>query len=175
MIVLPDGAVFEMSWKQVKYINHDKFLVFQIIPMFQDKDIIIIPNKERWRNIESVFSVDEREEIIFLLEHINWKRDISTIETNIEPHINREFDVLSGTLESTKGYDVLTKENLFDVESKLEKEQVKSVYCKLEEKFALSCKGKVFIPKETLIQGSVMNEICIPALKRNFNVKIEMV
>lgn len=29
MVVLPDGAMIEMSWKQVKYINHDSFMIFQ--------------------------------------------------------------------------------------------------------------------------------------------------
>ncbi len=62
MVVLPDGAMIEMSWKQVKYINHDSFMIFQIIPIIE---AILIPNKERWRNIENAFSLIEREEIIF--------------------------------------------------------------------------------------------------------------
>lgn len=26
MVILPDGTAIVMSWKQVKYINHDKFI-----------------------------------------------------------------------------------------------------------------------------------------------------
>ena len=91
MVILPDGTAIVMSWKQVKYINHDKFIVFQIIPMNKGKDIIIFPCKEKWKDITNVFSLDERTEIIFLLEHIEWKRDISIIEMNIEPYLNKEW------------------------------------------------------------------------------------
>lgn len=174
MVILPDGSAIVMSWKQVKYINHDKFIVFQIIPMNKGKDIIIFPCKDKWQNITNVFSLDERAEIIFLLEHIEWKRDISIMEMSIEPYLNKELDFKTGMIESTKGYDILTKENLFDVDSKLDKEQVKNVYCKLEEKYAMSCKGKVVIPKETIIQGSINKEITIPMLKKNENVTIEI-
>lgn len=44
MIALPDGVKIEMTWKSVKYISGSNFVVFQIIPMFQESDIIIIPN-----------------------------------------------------------------------------------------------------------------------------------
>jgi hypothetical protein len=174
MVVLPDGAMIEMSWKQVKYINHDSFIILQIIPMIKAKDIILIPNKERWRNIENVFSLNEREEIIFLLEHINWKRDINIIELDIYPILNKEFDINTGMIESTKGYDILNKENLFDVDSKLEKEQVKNVYCKLEEKFAKISNGTVVISRDLLIKGSVLYEITMPAFEKNSNVILEI-
>lgn len=174
MIILPDGTRIEMAWKQVKYINHNNYIIFQIIPMLKGKDIILMPNKEQWRDVENIFSLNEREEIIFLFEHIKWKREITIIEIDVKPVIDKEFDCHKGMIESTPGYERLTKENLFDVDSKLQKDQVKSIYCKLEEKFAQSCKGKVSIFKEMLIKGSVVNEICIPALEKNTNVNIEI-
>ena len=73
-------------------------------------------------------------------------------------------------IESTKGYDILTRENLFDVDSKLNKEQVKSVYCELEEKFAKMSKGTVVISKNNLIKGSVQYDITIPAFEKNSDV-----
>lgn len=175
MIILPDGAKIEMTWKQVKYINHQNYIIFQVIPMHKGKDIIIIPNKEQWKSVQNIFSFSEREEILFLIEHIKWKRDIKLIDLDVEPMIDKEFAYIEGAIESTQGYKILTKENLFDVNSKLENDQVKDVYCKLEEKYALSCKGNVLIKKELLVEGSVVNELCIPILQGNSNVKIEIV
>ena len=77
-------------------------------------------------------------------------------------------------IESTKGYDILNKENLFDVDSKLEKEQVKNVYCKLEEKFAKISNGTVVISRDLLIKGTVLNEITMPAFEKNSNVILEI-
>ncbi len=110
-----------------------------------------------------------------MLEHIKWKRDIKIIELDIEPIINRELELYNGMIELTKGYKTLTQNWLFDVDSKLEKEQVKSLYCSLEKKFALSCKGDISISKDILLKGSVMREVCIPALEKNsvVNIKLE--
>jgi len=46
MVTMPDGAQFEMQWKQVKYMNGGHSVVFEIVPMFQGKDIIILPNTQ---------------------------------------------------------------------------------------------------------------------------------
>lgn len=175
MVTLADGAIFEMQWKQVKYVKHNSYIIFQIIPMLSDKDIIIIPNREKWRDIQNIFSFEEREEIIFLLERINWKRDIVIIEMNIEPCINKKINIQKGMIESTEGYVALSKEKLFDINSKLNKKQVKEVYCKLEEKYAKNAKGIVLVSKETLIEGSIEKEISIPTLKSNKAVTLEIV
>lgn len=172
MIILPDGVKIEMQWKQCKYDNNKSYIVFQIIPMLKEKDIVIVPNKNRWKLIQDVFSFEEREEIIFLLERINWKRDIQILEMDVEPCVNKEFDIRTGMIEMTNGYITLTKENLFDIDSKLNKKQVKELYCKLEEKFAMMSEGVVEIPREILIEGSVFKEICIPAFERNKNIQL---
>lgn len=90
----------------------------------------------------------------------------------MEPCVNEEFDIRTGMIEMTNGYITLTKENLFDIDSKLNKKQVKELYCKLEEKFAMMSEGVVEIPGEILIKGSVFKEICIPAFKRNKNIQL---
>lgn len=91
---------------------------------------------------------------------------------DVEPCVNEEFDIRTGMIEMTNGYITLTKENLFDIDSKLNKKQVKELYCKLEEKFAMMSEGVVEIPGEILIKGSVFKEICIPAFKRNKNIQL---
>lgn len=45
MIILPDGVKIEMQWKQCKYDNNKAYIVFQIIPMLKEKDIVIVSNK----------------------------------------------------------------------------------------------------------------------------------
>lgn len=51
MIRLPDGAQIEMAWKHVKYIRNNDFIVFQVVPMFEGRDVIIVPNREKWKEI----------------------------------------------------------------------------------------------------------------------------
>ncbi len=43
MIRLPDGAQIEMAWKHVKYIRNNDFIAFQVVPMFEGRDVIIVP------------------------------------------------------------------------------------------------------------------------------------
>lgn len=175
MVVLPDGIAFEMQWKKVKYIKKNNFMTFQIVPMIKDADIVILPTKKNWKTIENTFSQDERWEIIFLLERIKWKRDIKVREVDIMPYVNKDIDIMQGTIESTTGYKALSNENLFDVHSQLNKMQVREIYLKLEERFAMAAQGIVTIPKETLIIGSVQKEYVIPILKKNPNVNLRVI
>lgn len=175
MIILPNGNKFEMQWKQVTYIRDNDFVVFEIIPMLTEKDIVMFPNLSNWLNKQEVFSSDERQEIIFLLERIAWKRDIKIVELDILPHVNRKIVINQGMIESTEGYIKLAKENLFDVNTVLSKDQVKEIYCKLEEKFAKATQGIVKIPKEVLLEGSIFKEISIPALEKNEQVQLSII
>lgn len=173
-MILPDGAKFEMAWKHTKYINHGNFIVFQIVPMYIGKDIVMIPNMENWKKISDTFPIEEREEIIFLLERLNWKRDIRIIELDILAQIDRENKVEIGSLESTDAYISLTKENLFENNSKLEKEQIKLLYLTIEKRFAENLKGTVNISKDLLLDGSVMKKFVMPILEKNKNVSFKI-
>ena len=173
MIVLPDGAVLEMSWKQIKYTRNGNFLCFQIIPMTTNADIIVFPDEKSWKNIENIFPIQEREEILFLISNIKWKRDIRFFIAEIEIYVNQELNNnISGTIESTAGYKKLDKENLFDYNSPLSSEQVKSIFEKLEIKFAKGLKGNVTVPNNTIIPGSVMSEVVLPVLKENQHINL---
>lgn len=173
MIILPDGTKIEMQWKQVTYIKDNDYVVFEIIPMLTEKDIIIIPDLTNWVNKQQVFSSDERQEIIFLLERTAWKRDIRIVEMDIEPYINKKIVINQGMIESTDGYAKLTKDNLFDPNSPLNKDQVKTIYCKLEERFAEAAQGIVKVPQKTLLEGSITKEISIPAFEKNDKVQLQ--
>ncbi len=171
-VILPDGAKFEMAWKHVKYMNHGNYIIFQIVPMISGKDLVLIPNMKNWKKIISIFPIDERQEIIFLLERLNWKRDIRVIELDISAQIDRENEINTGSLESTEAYISLTKENLFDNNSILGKEQVKSIYLTLEKRFSENLQGTVNISKDLLINNSVMKEFIIPILEGNKNINL---
>jgi len=175
MVTMPDGAQFEMQWKQGKYINGGHSVVFEIVPMFLGKDIIIFPSTQLWTETQNVFSDQERLEIIFLLERIAWKRDIRVIETNVEPEVDMNNRPVNGSLESTPGYQEMAAKNLFDPQSPLSKSEVKEIYCILEKRFAENASGGVTIPKNMILQGSVLAEVSIPALKKNNSVRLNLV
>lgn len=44
-----------MAWKHIRYIKHDNFIVFQIVPMYIGKDIVMIPNMVNWKKISDIF------------------------------------------------------------------------------------------------------------------------
>lgn len=100
--------------------------------MLTQKDIVVFPDLRNWETEQDVFTVEERAKIFFLLERIAWKRNMHIAEMDVAPYVNRKLEFRQGMLELTQGYAMLTKENLFDADSKLSKEQVKLVYCKLE-------------------------------------------
>ncbi|HWP80329.1 MAG TPA: hypothetical protein VN446_06760 [Candidatus Acidoferrum sp.] len=175
MVTMPDGAQFEMQWKQVKYMNGGHSAAFEIIPMYRGKDIVIMPSATLWREGQSVFSDQERLEIIVLLERIAWKRDIRVIEVNTPPAIDSNTGPVSGSLESTTGYQEMATKNLFDPQSPLSKEQAKEIYCILEKRFAEGASGMVTIPKSVILQGSILAEVSIPVLEKNSSVHLNLV
>ncbi len=175
MVTMPDGAQFEMQWKQVKYINGGHSVVFEIVPMFQGKDIIIFPSAQLWTEAQNVFSDQERLEIIFLLERIAWKRDIHVVEANVTPDIDSKSGPVSGSIESTPGYQEMAAKNLFDPQSSLSKSEVKEIYCILEKRFAEGASGTITIPKDVVLKGSVLEQISIPTLKENRNVNLQLI
>ena len=76
------------------------------------------------------------------------------------------------SLESTEAGRKLEQDFLFDPTSPLNKEQVKEMFCILEKRFAENTIGDVKILKGSIIAGSVMSEISIPALERNTKVNL---
>lgn len=175
MVTMPDGAQFEMQWKQLKYMNGGHSVAFEIVPMFQGKDIIIFPNTQLWTEAQNVFSQQERLEIIFLLERIAWKRDIRMAEANVTPDIDSYASPVSGSIESTPGYQEMAARNLFDPQSPLSKSEVKDIYCILEKRFAENASGIIHIPQDIILKGSVLAEVSIPVLKANKNVVLNLV
>lgn len=174
MVTLPDGAQIDMQWKSVKYANKQHNIVFEIIPMMQESDVVLFPNKRCWKKIAKLFSNRERMEIIFLLEKIAWKRDIRVAEVDIMPEVDQETAVATGTLEATDGYQKISSQCPFDPQSSLTKEQAKELYCILEKRFAEGVSGIVEIPKSVVIRGSVLEGISIPTLKENKNVQLNL-
>lgn len=171
MVILPDGDMIEMRWKSVSYIFGEKKIVFSIIPMMNSADYIMVSNAEQWTKY---LSIEKRNEIIVILEKVNWKRDINIVELDIPPYItNKKEDIITpGSLESTEAGRKMEQDFLFDPASPLSKDQVKEIYCTLEKRFAENAVGDVKIPKASIIAGSVLDAISIPALEKNAKVNL---
>ncbi len=171
MVTLPDGDMIEMRWKSVSYIYGEKKIVFSIVPMMNKADYIIVPNAEQWTKYGSI---EKRNEIIVILQKVNWKRDISIVEFDIPPYITDKNDdlITPGSLESTEAGRKLEQDFLFDPASPLNKDQVKEIYCTLEKRFAENTIGDVKLLKGSIIEGSIMAEISIPTLEKNSKVNL---
>ena len=171
MVILPDGDQIDMRWKSVNYIFGQKKIVFSIVPMMNKADYVLVPNAEQWTKH---LAIEKRNEIIVILQHVDWKRDINIVEFDIPPYItDKNEDLITpGSLESTEAGRKLEQDFLFDPTSPLNKEQVKEMFCILEKRFAENTIGDVKILKGSIIAGSVMSVISIPALERNTKVNL---
>ena len=171
MVILPDGDQIDMRWKSVNYIFGQKKIVFSIVPMMNKADYVLVPNAEQWTKH---LAIEKRNEIIVILQHVDWKRDINIVEFDIPPYItDKNEDLITpGSLESNEAGRKLEQDFLFDPTSPLNKEQVKEMFCILEKRFAENTIGDVKILKGSIIAGSVMSEISIPALERNTKVNL---
>ena len=172
MVTMPDGAAFEMEWKSVRYANRGHDVTFEIGPMAQGPYLVEISDAASWGAAGRFFSAQERQEILFLLERIAWKRDLRVVEAPVAPQVDREKQAVPGSLESTPGYRQFALKNLFDPDSPLQKEQVKEIYCVLEQRFAQAARGRMEIPRWAIVKGSVLEAVSIPALKQNPQVQL---
>ena len=98
MVILPDGDQIEMRWKSVNYIFGQKKIVFSIVPMMNKADYVLVPNAEQWKKH---LAIEKRNEIIVILQHVDWKRDINIVEFDIPPYItDKNEDLITpGSLE----------------------------------------------------------------------------
>lgn len=174
MVIMPDGAKFKMNWKYITYVNHGNSIHFSIVPMYNGPDIVLFPNMENWEK-DGAFSLEEREEIIFLLEHLNWKRNLKIVEANVPAQKSEKAFVQKGSLETTNAYAALARKNLFDFDSKLDTKQVKDVYLALEKRFAENVRGTVTISQYDLFENSVMKEFIMPILQKNKDAAVHII
>lgn len=177
MIKMPDGMQIDMRWKTVSFIKGNKKLVLDIEPMMNCEDIVYFPSENEWREIRYIFSNEERLEIIFLLERINWKRNIKLFISEITPRILSKDDLIisEGTLESTIGGREIEEKQLFDPDSPLNSDQVHELYCKLEKRFANQVIGEVIISRNKVIAGSVFEEVSMKILMSNSKAKVKLI
>lgn len=175
MVIMPDGVQLDMEWKKAVYKNGRHSIAFEIVPMFDDSDILVFPDKQGWSVISEKFNEQERKEIAFLLERLDWKRDLRLIEVNITPIIDSDIKIREGSLESTEGYQKLKADNLFDPQSPLNKSEVRNLYQLLEKRFAEAVTGTVTIPKDSILEDSVLAQITIPTLKANEKVDLNFI
>ncbi|RUT37714.1 hypothetical protein EJP82_27805 [Paenibacillus anaericanus] len=176
MIKLPDGMQIDMRWKTVSFTKGNNKLVLDIEPMMNCEDIVYFPSENEWRKIKCIFSNEERLEIIFLLERINWKRNIKIFISEISPRLLSKDDLIitEGTLESTIGGREIEEKQLFDPDSPLNSEQVHELYCKLEKKFANQVNGEVIISRNKVIPGSVFEEVSMKTLMSSSKVEVKL-
>jgi len=176
LIILPDGAKFDMKWRSVTYSKRGFQVKFEIIPMYDQADLVIIPSQYAWEDYTDIFNFSERDDIIYLLEKIPWNRSINLIEFDIEPIIYEDDQdrPLPGSFESSPAGREIESRNLFDPDKNLNttQQQAKGFYLLLETKFAKQATGDIRIPRDCIISGSVLEKISVPVLENNPRVNL---
>ena len=173
MVTLFDNSVIDMQWKQVVYKKDNILLTYQIIPMLNEPDVLLFTNSATWSVLHvGVLTEQDRQDILNKITSINWKRDLTVKETVTNLANGKGLLLTEGMIELTPGYKQLCDMGLFDPDQQLTNDQVKQVYIKAETKYCDAIKGKVTIPAGARIKGSIVEEICIPAIKKNPNAII---
>lgn len=170
MVTFEDGSVIEMQWKQLVYKKGDIALTYQIVPMHKRPDILFFTSANFWTMIhEGLLTEADRQDILNKIKSVNWKRDLEIQETLTSLKNGQGLSLKEGMIELTPGYKQLCEMNLFDPEQQLTNDQVKQIYIKAETKYCEAIKGKVTVPVLSRIKGSIVEEICIPLIKKNPN------
>lgn len=170
MVTLSDNSVIEMQWKQLVYKKDSILLTYQIIPMLNKPDVLLFTDSATWFTLHAgILTEQDRQDILNKITSINWKRDLVVKETVTNLKNGEGLTLTEGMIEMTPGYKQLIGMQLFDPNQQLTNNQVKQIYIKAETKYCEAIKGKVTIPAGARIKGSIVEEICIPAIKKNPN------
>lgn len=168
MVTLSDNSVLEMQWKQVVYEKGNICLTYEIIPMLNEPDVLVFTDSVTWQTLHGgVLSEQDRQDILNKITSVKWKRDLVVKEVATGHKIGEGLALTEGMIEMTPGYKQLCGMGLFDPEQQLTNDQVKQIYIKAETKYCEAIRGVVTIPQGARIKGSIVEEICVPAIKNN--------
>jgi len=169
------NMTYEMQWKQLKVSFGSHYVVFEIIPYYYGRDVLIFPSDDVWEAYSDIISKREIKTIIHVIRFAGWKRYLSVVRSQVPLHFDEELPLKEGMLEMTPGYKEFSDRHLFDPGIGLRPVDVKEMYCILEYRFAMACSGRIIVPEHILLPNSVMREITYKALLSNENAEIVLV
>jgi hypothetical protein len=164
-----NGWTARMGWRYVSYIENDVSVALSIEPMVKGDDRVYVPNETNWLKGAPALARERRAEILERLKSVAWNRKLSWQEC--ECPLTSDT-VISGSLESTPGGQVLENRRLFEPGSKITHEQAHEIWHDAARMFAEQAKGKVTIFMSEVIPNSVFQAVELPTLKKNPNVNL---
>lgn len=160
----------KMGWSFLTAIvNKEKFL-FPIEQRIGEPDVLYVPNEGKYGEMSL-------EWLIKKISDIEWNRDLRIKEADLTvPALQIDDpEIKEGTLESTEAGEQFLSLDLFDPNSEISKEDVKKIWCHLEQRFAESVEGLVTIYVNSFSENSVFSKITIPSLSANNNVTLKFI
>jgi hypothetical protein len=164
-----NGWTARMGWRYVSYIENDVSVALLIEPMVKGDDRVYVPNETNWLKGAPALARERRAEILERLKSVAWNRKMSWQECECPL---RSDTVISGSLESTLGGQVLENRRLFEPGSRITHEQAHEIWHDAARMFAEQAKGKVTIFMSEVIPNSVFQAVELPTLKKNPNVNL---
>lgn len=164
-----------MAWRVVTYQEGERWVSLEIEPMKDAPCRVYVPTESAWQASAPDWAKDKRAAILQRMKQVAWNRDLEWPESEkslaYDLHARQPLD---GSLESTQGGQTLMGMRLFDPDSpvKFSKRDAKRAWCTGAEQMCLQISGEVSPVVTRVIQGSVFQEIELPALRRNPNVKL---
>ena len=165
-----------MSWQVVTYQSGEHWLSLQIEPMKDEPCRVYVPSAAKWQASAPAAFREERALVLQRLQAVRWNRDLSWSESDAAAFWHRHVNnPVEGSLESTPGGQQLDRMRLFDPNgpTRFSKHDSKRAWCSGAEQMCLQVSGPVSLDVMAVIPGSVFQEICLPALRRNRNVSLQ--
>jgi hypothetical protein len=157
-----------MGWRYVSYIEGENTLTLPIQPMLTGHCLVYVPDASRWKKEAPSWARNKRRGILKFLSAVNWNRGIKFVDGG-------EFiteEPVSGSLESTPAGQKLEAMNLFDPGSEFSRRGAMEVWLAAARRFAEAQEGEFHIYRTEAVPGSVFEEIELPALESNPNLKL---
>jgi hypothetical protein len=167
-----DDWTAEMGWRYVRYVEGNDAVNFQIEPMVKGGDIVYVPGEAIWRENAPYGARHRRDEILERLKSVEWNRELIWQDGAAGFGIDM---MIPGTLESTAGGQRLEKLRLFHPGSSVSREEALERWHQLEGMFSMEARGEVKLFMDKNIPGSVFQEINLPILEMNRNVKLTFI
>ncbi len=174
-----DGGDYaaRMSWRSVTYILGGRAIHFQIEPMTVSPDIVFIPDEQVWQQSAPDWAREHRALIVSCLQALRWNRILEWRDSpshDLWYTAAGETRVVDGTVEATRGGQILESQGLFHPDQRATPLEVRDVWHETVRKHAARAGGRVSVDLDKVVANSVFEEIELPGLRRNPRVDLDL-
>lgn len=158
-----------MGWRYVSYIADEAAIHFRIEPMAKLPDLVYVPDAAGWQQSAPEWAKEHRNAVLGCLRAVQWNRLLQWKETpgdSASHSTANQIPVMPGSLESTQGGQWMESLCLFNPGQKLAPEDARELWLEAVRSYTEQVKGRVTLYANSVVAGSVFQEIELPMLRQ---------